>query len=345
MPKRISILVRNVAAFGPIPSRRLGRSLGINNIPAKRCTYSCIYCQLGRTTKMHIDRQCFYEPECILAQVKEKVDRSRAAEESIDYLSFVPDGEPTLDVNLGREIELLRPLGIGIAVLTNASLIDRNDVRENLGKADLVSLKVDAVSEDVWRKVNRPHKSLDLSAVLEGIRKFTKAFKGEVISETMLIDGVNDKDEEIKDIARFLAGIGLSKAYVAIPTRPPAEKWVHAASEHKINLAYQILSTAIDMNRVEYLIEYEGDAFSSTGHSEDDLLSITSVHPMRREAVENLLRKANTDWRVVEKLIKEGKLIQMEYEGHTFYVRKLLSRKQSCFHKPDTNIRVSKLLR
>jgi len=123
-------------AFGPVPSRRLGRSLGVNNIPPKVCTYSCVYCQVGRTIRMQVERRVFYGPEEILQAARDKVERARESGEPIDYLTFVPDGEPTLDVNLGREIELLRSLGIKIAVITNASLIWREDVREALMKAD-----------------------------------------------------------------------------------------------------------------------------------------------------------------------------------------------------------------
>jgi len=313
-------------AFGPVPSRRLGRSLGINNIPAKTCTYSCIYCQLGRTAETCNKRRRFYEPELIFRQVKEKIEQSRAAGESIDYLAFVPDGEPTLDVNLGQEIKMLKPFGFKIAVLTNASLIDDAEVESDLATADLVSLKVDAVGEDVWRQVNRPHRSLDLHSLLEGIREFARDFKGQVISETMLIDGVNDRHDEIRNLGEYLSNLRLSKAYVAIPTRPPAENWIRAASDYTINLAYQTLSGLLGSNKVEFLIGYEGDAFTSTGNIEEDLLSITSVHPMRREAMVGVLRKANADWGLVEKLIRDGKLIQISYEGHDFYMRKLPSR-------------------
>ena len=112
-------------AFGPVPSRRLGRSLGINNIPAKTCSYSCVYCQLGNTIRMHFERQGFYEPERIAKEVKEQVDKAKSKGEPIDYLTFVPDGEPTLDIALGEEIDLLKTLGFRIAVITNASLIQR----------------------------------------------------------------------------------------------------------------------------------------------------------------------------------------------------------------------------
>jgi len=145
-------------AFGPVPSRRLGKSLGINNIPAKTCSYSCVYCQLGRTTNMTTERQAIYKPEDIFIEVERKVDEAVSRNERVDYLAFVPDGEPTLDINLGKEISIFKQMEIPIAVITNASLIWRNDVKEDLLKANLTSLKVDAVSEDLWRRINRPHK-------------------------------------------------------------------------------------------------------------------------------------------------------------------------------------------
>ena len=142
--------------FGPIPSRRLGRSLGINNIPPKICTYSCIYCQVGKTYDLTKKRREFYEVEEIKNQVFKKISDSKKQKEKIDFLSFVSDGEPTLDINLGREIELLKDSKIPVAVITNASLIDQSDVREDLSKADWVSIKIDAVDEAIWKTVNCP---------------------------------------------------------------------------------------------------------------------------------------------------------------------------------------------
>jgi wyosine [tRNA(Phe)-imidazoG37] synthetase (radical SAM superfamily) len=316
----------NALVFGPVPSRRLGRSVGINNIPAKTCSYSCVYCQLGRTTQLMTSRKSFYRPEQILAQVKEKVEQCRADGERIDYLTFVPDGEPTLDANLGREIEMLTSTGIPVAVLTNTSIIDRAEVRDDLAKADLVSLKVDASSEPIWRKVNRPYRSISLPSILEGMRDFSKRFRGKLISETMLIDGVNDNEDEILGIAEILRALGSGKAYVAVPTRPPAEQFVRPASERTLNLAYQALSSALGKERVEFLMGFEGDAFTSTGNVEADLLAITSVHPMRKDAVEHFLKRTNTDWSIMNKLIAERKLIALAHSGHTFYMRRLPSR-------------------
>jgi wyosine [tRNA(Phe)-imidazoG37] synthetase (radical SAM superfamily) len=312
-------------AFGPVPSRRLGRSLGVNNIPDKVCTYACVYCQIGKTLRMEIERRPFYEPELIFREVREKVEEALARNERIDYITFVPDGEPTLDINLGKEIDLLRELGIKLAALTNASLIWREDVREDLLKLDFVSLKVDAVSEPLWRKIDRPHKSLSLEKILEGMLEFRKEFQGKVVTETMLVDGI-DYGDEFEKIAEFIKELNPDKAYIAVPTRPPAEPWVKPAKEEVINHAYQVFSEILGEERVEYLIGYEGNAFAFTGNIEEDLLSITSVHPMREDAVREFLKKANADWSVVEKLLEEGKLIELEYNGKKFYMRKLKSR-------------------
>jgi len=310
-------------AFGPVPSRRLGRSLGINNVPLKTCTYSCIYCQAGKTLNMTTKRNPFYAPKAIFNEVKRKVDEAHLRNERTDYLTFVPDGEPTLDVKLGMEISMLKQIGIPIAVLTNASLIFYNDVKEDLLGVDLVSLTIDAVSEGLWRKVNRPHKALELSAILEGITEFVNDFNGIVISETMFMDGI-DYGTEFEKIADFLGRLKrLDKAYIAIPTRPPTEKWIRPAKEEILNSAFQAFSSKLGQNRVEYLTGYEGNAFAFTGDAEEDLLSITAVHPMRMEAVENFLKEARADWDVIERLLREHKLVELDYEGETFYIRRL----------------------
>jgi wyosine [tRNA(Phe)-imidazoG37] synthetase (radical SAM superfamily) len=324
----IEMLDEKTIAFGPVPSRRLGRSLGINNIPPKTCSYSCVYCQLGKTSNILVDRQSFYRPEDILKQVKKKINEASLRKERINYLTFVPDGEPTLDINMGEGISLLKQIGIPVAVITNASLLWHEEVKEDLLEADFVSLKVDAVSQDLWKRINRPHENLRLSTILEGIRKFADNFEGTVVSETMIIDGI-DYGDEFERIAKFLAELKkIDKAYIAIPTRPPTEKWVKSAREEVINAAFQVFSEKLGASRIEYLIGYEGNTFAFTGNAEEDLLSITAVHPMRKEAVEAFLKKDCANWRVIEKLLEENKLIELEYEGNKYYMRKLPSRRK-----------------
>ena len=150
---------------------------------------------MGDSSLVHVSRNvfCIGEQQGIFEAVQNKVEKAKKAGEAVDYLTFVPDGEPTLDVDLGREIELLRPLGIKIAVITNSSLIGREDVREDLTGADWVSLKVDATNEAAWRKVDRPHGRLQLRAILEGMRTFRDIYERELVTETMLVSGVNDR--------------------------------------------------------------------------------------------------------------------------------------------------------
>ena len=306
-------------AFGPVPSRRLGKSLGINNIPPKSCTYSCVYCQLGKTTNMLINRQKFYDPQELFSIVKKKVDDVRDNNEHIDYLTFVPDGEPTLDINLGKEVELLKSLDMKVGIITNASLLWKDDVREDLYKFDWVSLKIDSADGGIWRKINRAYGSLKLEKILEGVLEFSHKFSGELVTETMLIKDINDHEKELKNIADFIVKIHPKKSYISVPIRPPAERWVRIPSEDALNRAYHIFK---DVNiNTEYLAGYEGNAFASTGNIETDILSITSVHPIREEGMEELLKKAEVGWDIIEKLIDSRKIVEVIYRGKKFYVR------------------------
>jgi wyosine [tRNA(Phe)-imidazoG37] synthetase (radical SAM superfamily) len=283
---------------------------------------------------MQIERQAFYKPAEILRDVEEKIEKAKNVKESIDFLTFVPDGEPTLDLHLGEEIKRLKKLGVKIAVITNSSLIWRTDVRDDLIKADWVSLKIDALSPDVWRKVNRPHGSLGLDQILEGISEFARTFKGELATETMLVHGLNDQAEEIEKISDFIAKIAPKESYISVPTRPPAEKSVRPPAESIINIAYQVFTEK--SIPTECLIGYEGNAFAFTGNVKEDLLSITAVHPMRDDAVREFLKKANSEWDVIENLLNENKLIEIEFENKVFYIRKLANIKKCA---PDHRLK------
>jgi len=305
--------------FGPVPSRRLGRSLGINNIPPKACSYSCVYCQVGPTRVTEIVRREFYKPDLIFQEVETRLAQVREAGSHVDYLTFVPDGEPTLDSLLGESIERLRPLGIPVAVISNASLLWRKSVREALMQADWVSLKVDAIAEPLWRRINRPHASLDHAAILDGMAVFAADFSGKLATESMIVRGLNDSDQAAQDLTGFLGKLCPAVAYLSVPTRPPAEKHIHPPGETTLNRIYQMVSRKV--NNLELLTGYEGNAFASTGNVTEDLLSITSVHPMREEAVRELLDKTGSHWHVVEQLIADEQLKETAYEGKKFYMR------------------------
>ncbi len=278
---------------------------------------------------MEVEPRSFYKSAKIAEQARTKLERAREKGEPVDYVTFVPNGEPTLDTDLGKEIGDLKTLGVRVAVITNGSLLWHEDIRQNLMKADWVSLKVDAVSEETWRRINRPHKSLKLETILPGMLKFAQTFEGELATETMLIKGINDDLGEIKKIAEFLAVLKPARAYVAIPTRPPAER-VEPATERTVNTAYQVLAERL--SGVEYLIGYEGNAFAWTGNVQEDFLSITAVHPMREDAVAEFLKRAGACWEIIQGMVEKGNIVELGYHGKKFYMRKLPGCQASRLH-------------
>jgi len=309
-----------MTVFGPLPSRRLGRSLGINNIPFKHCSYSCVYCQLGRTRPRSVNRRPFHRPEDILWRVTDKLEEAARSNEPVDYLTFVSDGEPCLDTNLGQEIEMLKPLGIKIAVITNASLITRDAVFNALMLADFVSLKLDAVDETVWHKVNRPSMKLQLETIKRDIRRFSAYFHGELTTETMLVRDINDHDENLVSVADFHARLNAARAYLSIPTRPPSEPWVGPPDHDVLSRAMRIFE---ERNcEVELLGDDGSGYFSSTGEPGDDLLSITAVHPMTEQETDLFLARAGADPSIVEDLVTQGLLQHVRHGTKGFYRRK-----------------------
>ena len=306
-------------AYGPIPSRRLGRSLGVNNIPAKVCSYACRYCQVGTTTEQSIEPRAFFDPAQIRDAVATHLHRIRAAGLDADYLSFVPDGEPTLDSGLGESIDALRELGIPIAVITNGSLLWREDVRSRLSAADLVSVKVDSVVEDVWHRVNGPHRNLGIEDILRGIGEFATGYPGTLITETMLVAGLNDSPESLTPTAAFLATISPRTAYLAVPIRPPAVAGTHSPDEPGLVRAYE--TYAARLPAVELLTGHEVGDFAHTGDAREDLLAITAVHPMREAAVRQLLIEDGATWALIEALLAADALRAVEHDGERFYLR------------------------
>ncbi len=303
--------------FGPIPSRRLGRSLGINNIPPKICSYSCVYCQVGLTTYLSTERKEFYSPMIIYTEIKDRLLELKNNKERIDYLSFVPDGEPTLDVNLYETIQLLQDFGIKIAVFTNSSLIWKKEVQAALKLADFVSVKIDAIDETKWKHINHPALSLNLNKILDGILEFKEIYNGTLVTETMLIDELNDNEDELIKIAHFIVRVEPKTAYLTIPTRPTPLKYIHSPGKEKTAVAYRIVKSIY--TSTELLNEYEGNKFSTSTETVENLISIMAVHPMRKEAVENYLTKSNSDWNIVKKLIEEEKIKELQYDGNIFY--------------------------
>ena len=306
--------------FGPIPSRRLGASLGVNNIPYKICSYNCVYCQVGRTLHMQVKRTLYSNPSEVFEEVKKKVERIRETQQNVDYISIVPDGEPTLDSSLGELIERLKELGLPVAVITNSSLTWDKSVQEDLKKADWVSVKINAVSPNTWKQINRPHASLSLDEILQAMQEFAGSYTGTLCTETMLVKDLNDNPEELTAIANFVKSrISPYKAYIGVPTRPPAEPWVSRPEPESITAAYAIF-TKEGLN-AETLTGYESSGFVVTDNPVEEILEITAVHPMRRDAVEDVLNRFGVGEEVLQQLVKEGRIRKVHYEGWDYYIR------------------------
>jgi len=302
-----------------VPSRRLGRSLGVNNVPFKTCTYSCIYCQLGRTTRLTLRREGFHDP----MELAREVEEALASGVEVDYVTVVPDGEPTLDSGLGKLVELLKSMGARVAVLTNASLLWREDVRQDLEPSDLVSLKLDSVVESSWVTVNRPHPELSLEEVLAGVQEFAESFKGRLLVESMLIDGVNDSLEELRSLAEFIPGLRPFKAYVAVPTRPPAEPWVRPSGGEALVTAYELVKSKLGEGRVELLASPEGLEVGVVGDPVDAVARTCSVHPLRLEQALNMLAgRVEEPEGALRGLIDAGVVEAVNYRGEVFLVRR-----------------------
>lgn len=304
--------------FGPIPSRRLGRSLGINNIPHKHCSYSCTYCQIGTTDVMTCRRREYYPPVELFDAVKSKTEQLKYAGEKIDYVTFVPDGEPTLDVHIGESIRSLKSLGYPIAVITNASLLPDRSVQIDLMAADWVSVKIDTAKPRIWDALNRPHGALVLNEIIDGVKTFSSRFTGKLVTETMLVNNVNDGINSLRATADLIRQVNPSKAYILIPTRPPAVPSVIPADPSAFTAAYQTF-TRFGIN-TELIVNTEGSNFTFCSNIERELMNIVSVHPMRKDAVMTFLSKSHSGWDVIEKLVKEGKVEEVKYQNEFFIV-------------------------
>ncbi len=305
--------------FGPVPSRRLGYSLGINHIPPKHCPYSCVYCQVGRTTYLESSCREFYPLPQIFQEVEKKIADTTRIGRTIDFLTLVPDGEPTLDINLGKLIEGLKTFGIPIAVISNAALIDHKEIQDALLPADWVSLKVDSVSEIDWRKINRPHRHLSLSSILTGIQNFRSRYHGKLATETMLVAGINESDAAVQSLSSYLLELQPLISYLSIPTRPPAESWVKPPDAGSLQKILEAISKKVPF--VDLLFESEASDFISTGNIIEDILSITAVHPIREVALRKMIKQAGAGWSVVEDLITTRKITCLYYREEKFYLR------------------------
>jgi wyosine [tRNA(Phe)-imidazoG37] synthetase (radical SAM superfamily) len=305
--------------FGPVQSRRLGLSLGVNHLPPKTCTYSCVYCQLGRTSFMTTNRSYFSDARLVTDHIHQRVDELAKDGIRPDTITFVPNGEPTLDRSLGDVIKNLHPLGIQTAIITNASLLWHPECHAQVMNADIVSIKVDSVIESTWHKIDRPHGTLSLDEVFNGIHWFAQIFKGTLLTETMLVKGLNDSRTEAQAAATFIADLKPDTAYLALPLRPPAEDWVEAPDAEDLIHIFDIFSAHID--HVELMMDLPESKLAAGKDAAGILLSTLAVHPLSQSDIDAYLEKNQITPVQLDGFINEGLIRRVPHKDTHFYLR------------------------
>ena len=272
--------------YGPVPSRRLGCSLGVDPVPLKTCNYNCVYCQLGRSTPMTNSRQIFGQPEVVMAEVKEALEAHSTDE--IDWVTFVGSGEPTLHSRLGWMIrEAKAATRIPVAVITNGALLFRPEVRDDLEAADAVLSTFDAGSRSLFQRINRPHPGIDFDRMVDGLAAFREDFRGQLWIEVMLLKGLNDTDLALADLEECMKRIRPDEVHISLPIRPPAETWVQPAEEDGVRRA------AAHLGRVTRVLRPFEGKFDLSGHDDivDAVIGVITRHPMRQEELERTLEE------------------------------------------------------
>lgn len=261
--------------YGPIPSRRLGRSLGVDPIPLKTCNWNCVYCQLGRTAPLINERREWEPRDAILDEVRAAVAAHPPG--TIDYVSFVGSGEPTLHSGLGWMVRAVKQFtALPVAVITNGALLEQADVRDDLLATDVVMPTLSAGDEALFRRIHRPHPDLSLAAMLDGLVAFRAAFSGQLWLEVMLIAGVNDDETALQMLAAAIGRVRPDQVHLVLPDRPATEPWVVAPGAEGIMRATALLGA------VAAVVPPSGVRFDLTGHGslEEAVLAILQRHPM-----------------------------------------------------------------
>jgi wyosine [tRNA(Phe)-imidazoG37] synthetase (radical SAM superfamily) len=301
--------------YGPVPSRRLGRSLGLDLVPFKTCTYDCVYCQLGRTTNKTVERKEYVPVKEILAELEKKL----AVEDTPDYISLAGSGEPTLNAGIGDLIGKIQGLtDIPVAVLTNGSLLWMSEVQDALMAADLVLPSLDAGDEHLFRYVNRPHGDISFERMVNGIAAFTKRFPGEVWLEVLLLAGVTGIPSEVKKIATLAERIGPARVQLNTVSRPPAEEFALPLSTDQMLALKDIFPRKVDIISQS---ERGGARVSAFSEARDaDILALLKRRSCTSADVASGLGiHVNEALKRLEALITGGKVKTVFAAGRAFY--------------------------
>ena len=299
--------------YGPVPSRRLGFSLGVDIVPYKTCTLDCIYCQLGRTTLKTVGRKPYTQGDIVCREIQEALHNNQP----VDYITFSGSGEPTLNAEIGALIRSVKTItAIPIVVLTNGTLLFREDVRKDLSAADVVMPSLDAASGALFRKINRPHPVLNSAAIIRGLQRFRQEYTGRIWLEVMLIKNLNDDVSELSEIRKAISDIHPDKVYLNTVVRPPSEKYAKPLNRNEMLFVKRMLD-----QQCEVIAEFRGHKIGETKDVGEAIVEMSKRRPVTITDIANVLGISTVNaekW--VSGLQESGKLQERQHKGETYYL-------------------------
>lgn len=310
--KTMPFLYRYV--YGPVPSKRLGRSLGIDLAPFKKCTYDCIYCQLGRTTDKTVEPKTYATSDAICSELERKLSFGLPP----DYISLAGSGEPTLNAGIGELIDKIKAMtNIPVAVLTNGSLLWRDGVRAALMSADLVLPSLDAGDEAMFQYVNRPHPDISFDRMIDGLSDFVRLYQGPVWLEVFLLAGVTAIPGEIGKIDALLRKIRPARVQLNTVTRPPAEEFAFAVSEEQMEGLKGLFSQTVEMVGRGLPAQCSD---LQTGRSTDDIIALIRRRPCTLDGISSGLAMQPAEaLKHLDMLCRQGAVTVVHRHDGTFY--------------------------
>jgi len=298
--------------YGPVPSRRLGFSLGVDIVPYKTCTINCIYCQIGKTTLKTLKRRSYAQKADILKEVQEVLGRKQ----KIDYITFSGSGEPTLNADIGGLIREVKSLtSLPVAVLTNGTLLFMEDVQKDLLNADVVIPSLDAASPQAFRRVNRPHHLLNIETIIDGLKKFRKLYKGGMWLEIMLVKDYNDSAEELSLIRDAVSKIQSDRVHLNTVVRPPTELFAKPLSREEMAAVKKNLD-----EDCEIVAEFHGQSTGEADNVENAIVEMAKRRPITIVDIAYVLGISETNaGQMIRGLREKSRIEEKQHHGEKYY--------------------------
>ncbi len=298
--------------FGPVPSRRFGRSLGVDLTPYKTCNFDCIFCQLGKTTAKTSERREYVPVEEVIAELGDWIESSGEA----DYITLAGSGEPTLHSRFGEVIEFARKAsGIPVALLTNGALLADKEVRASASKANVVKISLSAGDSASFKYINRPHPDIDFADVIEGMKTFREEFSGELWLEVFMLWGVNSTQSEVSRIAELAQSIHPDRIQLNTAVRPPAEGFVRPMPKEKLEQLADYFTP-----KAEVIAEFSSDFSPSTQANEETILAMLQRRPCTAKEISTVLGlHPNEVSKYIGKLERTNQILSKSTKGNSYY--------------------------